>query len=194
MRILRGLARHARHNAIAYVALFVALSGTAYAVARNSIGTKQLKPGAVHPSDIDDRAVRLRHLGFAFGSASSGIPDVTIHQGAEPHLFHGPAVNARGGNVLGFGTLMITNPATDGTRGTAHVTSKLEVNGVIVEDRTLDVAEGESTAITTVGNAGDVNGFQEVDSRVGSVGANIHVDGGDLSAMAAPPPDTDASP
>ena len=48
--MLGMLARHARANAVAYVALFVALSGTALAaggLARNSVGTAQLKNRAV---------------------------------------------------------------------------------------------------------------------------------------------------
>ncbi len=45
----RGL-RHLRANAIAYLALFVAMGGTTYAAIRlpaNSVGTKQLRSGAV---------------------------------------------------------------------------------------------------------------------------------------------------
>jgi hypothetical protein len=52
--------RHLRANVIAYVALFVALGGTSYAAVslpKNSVGTKQLKTGAVHRSDIASNAV-----------------------------------------------------------------------------------------------------------------------------------------
>jgi hypothetical protein len=44
------LLTHARHNAVAYLALFVALGGTSYAAVNlpaGSVGTKQLRNGAV---------------------------------------------------------------------------------------------------------------------------------------------------
>jgi hypothetical protein len=44
-------------NVVSLVALFVALGGSAYAVSKNSVGTKQLKPKAVHTSDIANGAV-----------------------------------------------------------------------------------------------------------------------------------------
>jgi hypothetical protein len=52
--------RHLRANVIAYAALFVALGGTSYAATslpKNSVGTRQLKPSAVHRSDIASNAV-----------------------------------------------------------------------------------------------------------------------------------------
>jgi hypothetical protein len=46
------IAAHLRRNVVAYVALFVALSGTTYAaVGRNSVGPKQLKTDAVRGPD-----------------------------------------------------------------------------------------------------------------------------------------------
>jgi hypothetical protein len=56
---MNGLRGHVRNNFIGYIALFVALAGvpTAWAVATNSVGSKQLKPKAVKTSDIADSAV-----------------------------------------------------------------------------------------------------------------------------------------
>lgn len=51
---------------IAYLALFVALGGSAYAVSqlpKNSVGTKQLKPNAVTAAKIKDGAVGTADLG-----------------------------------------------------------------------------------------------------------------------------------
>ena len=56
---MNKLLRHVRSNAIAYVALFVALGGTGYAALRlpaNSVGSRQIKNGAITPVKID------RHL------------------------------------------------------------------------------------------------------------------------------------
>jgi hypothetical protein len=49
---MRRLISHVRANVIAYLALFVALGGTSYAaisIPRNSVGTRQLRNGAVTP-------------------------------------------------------------------------------------------------------------------------------------------------
>lgn len=51
--------RHVRSNAVAYLALFVALGGTGYAATHlpaNSVGNRQIKNGSVTPVKID------RHL------------------------------------------------------------------------------------------------------------------------------------
>lgn len=54
--------RHFRRNVVAYLALFLALSGSAYAVERGSVGTKQLKKAAVKTGKIADGAVTSRKL------------------------------------------------------------------------------------------------------------------------------------
>jgi len=51
---------HLRANAVAYLALFVALGGTSYAVTsipRNSVGTRQLRNGAVTPAKLNSRSI-----------------------------------------------------------------------------------------------------------------------------------------
>ena len=56
---MRRLVSHLRSQAIAYLALFVALGGTAYAASlpANSVGTKQLKPNAVTTAKIRNEAI-----------------------------------------------------------------------------------------------------------------------------------------
>jgi hypothetical protein len=49
-------------NVVALLALFVALGGSAYAVSKNSVGTKQLKSSAVHSSDIANGAVTTKKI------------------------------------------------------------------------------------------------------------------------------------
>jgi hypothetical protein len=44
-------------NVMVTVLAFVVLGGTAWALAKNTVGTKQLKTSAVHTKDIDDGAV-----------------------------------------------------------------------------------------------------------------------------------------
>lgn len=52
-------------NVTATLALFIALGGSSYAalsLPRNSVGTKQLRPGAVRSSDVKKRTLQLTHL------------------------------------------------------------------------------------------------------------------------------------
>jgi len=60
---MRGLARFLRGNTIALLALFIALSGTTYAAAvtlgPNSVGTTQLKNGAVTKKKISKKTIAV---------------------------------------------------------------------------------------------------------------------------------------
>ncbi len=54
---------HVRQQAVGYLALFIALSGTSYAAARlapNSVGGKQLKSNAVTSPKVKDRSLLAR--------------------------------------------------------------------------------------------------------------------------------------
>jgi len=56
---------HLRSNAIAYLALFVALGGTGYAavsIPRNSVGTRQLRNGAVTIKKLANRSITAAKL------------------------------------------------------------------------------------------------------------------------------------
>jgi hypothetical protein len=59
------LLTHARHNAVAYLALFVALGGSAYAAVNlpaGSVGTRQLRNGAVTDKKLVAGSVSNRKL------------------------------------------------------------------------------------------------------------------------------------
>jgi hypothetical protein len=75
---------HLRRNAVAYLALFVALSGTGYAAARlpaNSVGSTQLKKNAVISSKIHADAVTSAKVKagslLASDFAAGQLPDST---------------------------------------------------------------------------------------------------------------------
>jgi hypothetical protein len=57
---LAAFGSHLRHNVVAYVALFLALGGVGYAAA--TIGTKDIKNGAVTKKKIHNRAVTKKKL------------------------------------------------------------------------------------------------------------------------------------
>jgi hypothetical protein len=71
--VIRSVSSHARHNAIALLALFVALGGTSYAAIKlpaNSVGTVQIKKGAVTSVKIKDGSIRAADL--AAGTLKAG--------------------------------------------------------------------------------------------------------------------------
>ena len=83
MVLLGRLGRHLRANAIAYLALFVALgTSTAFAanqLAKKSVGTPQLKKNAVVSSKVKDRS--LKAVDFADGQLPAGKPGEAGAQG-----------------------------------------------------------------------------------------------------------------
>ena len=86
------LLRHVRSNAVAYVALFVALGGTGYAalgIPANSVGNRQIKNGAITPVKLDRQLVSGSVRAWAEVSASGrllageGSPKVVARTGAD---------------------------------------------------------------------------------------------------------------
>lgn len=49
-------------NVLAFVALFVALGGTSYAVVAGSIGSREIRDGSILSRDIRDRTIRSRDV------------------------------------------------------------------------------------------------------------------------------------
>ena len=96
--LLQALSRHARANAIGYLALFVALSGTALAagsLARNSVGTAQLKNRAV----TGRKVARKTLTGFNIRVSTLGtVPNSNRLGGLPPFAFQARVTGACSGN------------------------------------------------------------------------------------------------
>jgi hypothetical protein len=130
----RGFVRFLRRNTIALLALFIALSGTTYAAStllpRNSVGTAQLKNGAVTKKKINKKTIKalkgnrgLRGLQGPQGAqGAQGAQGIQGAKGATGP--QGPAgiaaayahVNSAGtvdtARSVGITQVMVTNPAT----------------------------------------------------------------------------------
>src|SRR4051794_39500301 len=96
-------------NVVATLALFIALGGTSYAalkLPKNSVGSTQIKTGAVHTGEIANRTIRLGDINL---SARSSLRGQTGPQGATgpagpagaPAVKHFAAVSASGGLLRG---------------------------------------------------------------------------------------------
>jgi hypothetical protein len=85
--MLSSIFSHARHNLVAYLALFVALGGTSYAAINlpaKSVGAKQLRSGAVRSPAVKDRSLLARD--FKAGqlrAGSQGIPGTSGARGSD---------------------------------------------------------------------------------------------------------------
>jgi hypothetical protein len=89
MLIRRFRGRLTFANVMSVAAVFIALGGTAWAISANSVGSRQIKPGAVGNSDIADDAVTspkvadgsLRSTDFGTGQLPAGAPGPQGEQG-----------------------------------------------------------------------------------------------------------------
>jgi hypothetical protein len=129
----RGFVRFLRRNTIALLALFIALSGTTYAastLARNSVGTAQLKNGAVTKKKINKKTIKAlkgnrgpRGLTGVQGArgptgaqGQQGLQGLQGLQGpagtaaAYAHVSSGGTVDAA--RSVGITQAMVTTPAT----------------------------------------------------------------------------------
>jgi len=71
-------------NVMSTIAVFVALGGTSYAVARNSVGTPQLKRGAVTSAKVKDGTLQRRDLSSASIAAGPRGPRGVAGPKGEP--------------------------------------------------------------------------------------------------------------
>jgi hypothetical protein len=102
-----------RRNAIALTALFVALGGASYAalaIPRNSVGTPQLRSGAVTPPKLDGKLIGGTIRAWAYVSASGHE-----YSGSGIHGVHAekPLVGAYG--------MLLNDQHVDGCAATASV-------------------------------------------------------------------------
>ena len=154
-------------NVMATVAVFIALSGTSYAVTqlpRNSVGPKQIRSGAVgateiHTSavrskDIKDRGVALRDISARARNSLRGQTGPTGAQGPP-----GPPVATLSAAVLSGGNFARS-------QGTASEVSNHANTGIYRVDFTRDVTA--CYAIATISRSPTQTASGEIAAEMGS--------------------------
>lgn len=99
-------------NVTATLALFIALGGSSYAaftLPRNSVGSKQIRTGAVSSRQLHDRTIRLRDINVSTRRALKGQRGATGATGAAgpagaPAVRFFASVSAAGGLLRGNAT------------------------------------------------------------------------------------------
>jgi hypothetical protein len=155
--MLKRLARHVAGNAVAWIALFVALGGASYAAVRipaNSVGTRQLKRNAVTSSRVKDRSLVAKDFrsgqlpkGATGAAGAKGDPGATgpIGPSSATEAFVDGAITANAGAATTIATL-------NGLAAGAYVITAKTVG------RSTTANDVESSCTLTAGGVSDVSG------------------------------------
>ena len=167
--MLTILSRHIRHNVVGYLALFAALGGTSYAAVQiptASVGTAQLRNGAVTATKIKPHS--LVASDFARGSLRGGPQGVRGPAG--PHGTPG-ATGQQGkpGATGAQGTPGATG-GPKGDSGTAHTT--LVQKSIIVSPGQEAAVSATCPAGTTVTGGGFVAALLQPEDSEPDLGTN----------------------
>jgi hypothetical protein len=146
---------HLRSNAIAYVALFIALGGTAYAakaLPKNSVGTKQLKSNAVTGPKVKNGSLKV--IDFKSGQlkpGAKGDKGDTGPQGLQGLQGEKGKQGDKGSPGSGSGVPIVQNSGTPAAQG--------------LPPDAPDVITNRDTAFTTTAEKSTVivSGFASVD-------------------------------
>jgi hypothetical protein len=99
-----------RKNLIAYIALFVALGGTSYAAVAlpyNSVGSRQLRDGAI--TNVKVKAHSLRATALAVGVIPTAAPKATLKTTIVTGAYGPPSCGSEGCPTPPVGTTMSYN-------------------------------------------------------------------------------------
>lgn len=155
---------HVKHNAVAYLALFVALGGTSYAAVklpRNSVGATQIKANAVASSEIKNGSVKSADLAAATKTALKGQKGDTGATGAKGDT---GATGAKGdtGAAGAAGAAGATGPAGGFDVRTVTLTDVfIPTTFEILASMSLPEGNWALDAIVAVNNNGSANVYVE---------------------------------
>lgn len=166
---MRTIHRHIRGNVVGYIALFVALGGTAWALGANSVGSRQIKGDAVRSRHIKDGQVKMADLADprAFAQAGSGhvfvdaVNYATSTQGNQStQVFSRGGLSLYGQCLVGGALNVYANTSVDNSTITSHygqvsnasslTDSKPDFDSGATFHVVLFVSNGDSTSGTLV--------------------------------------------
>ena len=155
---LRSRVNHA--TVVAYLALFIALGGVGYAAATlpaNSVGTRQLKNGAVTKRKLANGAVTTRKLARGFSAPPSGRASGDL-TGSYPHpaIAHGVITPAMFGTIP---TVRTYNSADETIADSTFTTLTFDTNR-------YDTAGMHSTSTNTPRLTAPISGVYAVTANV----------------------------
>jgi hypothetical protein len=123
---MKHLLAHARNNAVAYVALFVALGGTSYAAfspPANSVGTKQVRNGAITSKKIANGSITPAKLD---GRSLGGSVRYWAHVNQDGEVLSG----SRGAHASAAGAEYTVTWGTDFSSRCAPLVTSAAVPGI----------------------------------------------------------------
>lgn len=159
---MRRILRHLTYsNVMVTVLAFVVLGGTAWAIAKNSVGSRQIKPGAVKTSDLANGAVTGAKLAPGAGggtatvrSKTETIPMTCTESNPAPGSFF---VSCTGTSTV-VATCEPGERATGGGYTTPAQTGSAQSNsGVAVQDSRPDPISGTPAAWALKANGFGLN-------------------------------------
>jgi hypothetical protein len=123
LNLIRG--RLTYSNAVATLALFVALGGTSYAVTRDSVGARELAPNSVGASELRTAAVTSRDV----RNRAIGLRDISL---SARHALRGAAGPAGPPGPSGVAFFAAVHSGNIAVSGNSSRTDQRGVNGVAV--------------------------------------------------------------
>jgi hypothetical protein len=152
-------------NAMSTIAVFLALGGSAYAIARNSVRSQHIAPGQVKRSDIGRNAVNGGKIANGSLTAAEFAPGTIVPGAAGPMGPIGPAGPAGTAGAPGAEGAAGADGA-DGAPGATNV-RHVDSNAVTVDADATDTAYAAcDTDETAVGGGLYLNGGSSADFQV----------------------------
>src|SRR4051794_283556 len=176
----RLLNRLSYANVVATLALFIALGGTSYAalkLPKNSVGSTQIKAGAVHSGEVANRTIRLGDISLSARSSLRGQTGAQGQQGAQgpagaAAVKHFAVVNAAGQFLRGDAK----SGGSAGAIGSYTVGFADSVSGCAFS-ATLGTSDGSTVPAgrITVNDRGGAVGVQTYDAAGGAADLPFHL-------------------
>ncbi len=149
----RRIGKHVRSNVVGYVAVFLALTGTAWALERNSVRSRHIVNGQVKGADVDEPSLKRLDADTVIGSAGPlPVEGSFTSQGGDLLIIASGCGRRNAGPVMGNGDGLIgMDIKLDGTLvgvGQVFAPSEFDSDGhwtFTTDMRTVDASAGQHT-------------------------------------------------